>query len=161
MTVGVLQAFGNINSVLDRAVEGQIAFPFIERRDDGAQSAAGKILQYQKNLAIVFGDVVYRLDVRVIQGGEGLPFFFESSDAIGGRRQLFAQKLQNDRTMQPPVAREIHHTHAAFAEFVGDVVMRYDLSEHVAPSGQVACPVCRYYTPATGTRRACVDSTNR
>src|SRR5258708_24566258 len=63
--------------------------------------------------------------------------------------------------MQPAVAREIDHTHAAFAEFVGDVVMRYDLSEHVAPSGRVACPVCRYYTPATGTRRVCVDSTNR
>jgi hypothetical protein len=55
-----------------------------------------------------FADVVQRTDVRVIEGGDGACFTFETRSSIRVGREPFTEKFDGDRTLEPRVSRSIH-----------------------------------------------------
>src|SRR5580658_390431 len=78
-------------------------------------------------------DIVNGDDVRMIECGSSTSFSQESLDRAAVAEVAFGKELERHRASEPEVARTIDLTHAAAAEFGGDVVIAYGLADHPSP----------------------------
>jgi len=78
-------------------------------------------LQHQVPVAVGLFEPVNAADVRVIQRSEHLGLMLEAGEAIGIGGEIGGQDLDGDLPVEFGIGREIHHAHAAPAEFTQDL----------------------------------------
>ena len=80
------------------------------------QRLALEILHDQVGRALVFADVVQRADVRMIERGDCARFAVEALAELWIARELRAENLDRDGSVEPRIARPINFAHPARAE---------------------------------------------
>ena len=95
-----------------------------------SQFAAIHKLHDDEDLVVFFLDRVDRRDIGVVQGRRGLCL---DSEALAVRitgGDMAREKLYRDVAFQMLVVGFVDDTHPAFADVVGDSVVRNDLADH-------------------------------
>jgi hypothetical protein len=84
-------------------------------------------LHRQEEEAVSFLDRVNRDDIRVVEGGDGTRFTFESRPAVGIARRLVRQDLERDLASELRVFGQVDFAHAAGAQRAQDAIVREGL----------------------------------
>jgi len=79
------------------------------------------VLKDQILLAVCLFEPVNTADIWVVERGEDFGFALEARKAIGVRREVGGQGLDGDLPVESCIDGEIHHAHAAAAEFALDL----------------------------------------
>ncbi len=117
------KAVGDLDSDIDGLLEAD-GPPFL------AQGLPVNQLHRDKHLAVVFGDIVDRADVRVVQRRRELRFLGEPYLFGIVRRQPVGKKLECHRAVELGIEGFVHHAHAPFAQLLKDFIVGYCLSDH-------------------------------
>ncbi len=122
------QALGGLDGEVERLIELERAFG--DRVADGLTLDE---LHDDKGAPVGFVDVV---DDRYVGMGQCRGGFSFTPKARGDRvviQQMGGEKLQSDRALELGVLGLVDDTHAAFAELLGDLVVRDSLADHGSP----------------------------
>ena len=89
-----------------------------------------QVLHGDKRLAVLPADVVNGADVGVIQRRSCLGLTLEASQGLGVASHVVGQKFQGNKTEQAGVLRFVHHSHAAAAQFLEDLIVGNGFADH-------------------------------
>src|SRR5258707_923729 len=112
-------------------------------RDAMFQGHAIQIFHGDEAPALVLADLVYRADVRVIEGGGSACLPAETLQRQCVLRDVVREKLQGRETAKDRVLGLVNHTHAAATKLLHDVVMRNGFVEHTAGGKSMLLAVWR------------------
>ena len=131
-----LEPFGHLNRNRERL--SQLQRTFVNAL---AQRAALEEGHDDEGASFYLVDFVDRADVGVVKLGRGFRFALEALAAFFVAQQMRREKLQRHRSIELGVLGFVNHTHPAFTEFLGDLVMRNGLPDQgYAPQNLAIVP---------------------
>ena len=127
--VSRFQTLGGLRGDVDHLVELERAIADFVL--DGAARDEG---HGEEGLSLGLIDFIDGANVGMVECRRGLGFAQEAFLGFGVFNDVGAEKLQRDRTLKLGVEGFVNDTHATFAEFFGDLVVRDGETNHAAPS---------------------------
>src|SRR5215472_15200843 len=127
--VGGIQSFSDLDAKRERGFHVQRL-----SRDPRLQGHAVQELHDDEGLTVLFPDLVYGADVRMVQGGSCLRLPLEARQCLRVFGDFIRQEFQGDKAMQRYVFSLIDDPHAATAELLQYAVMRYGLADKLGGS---------------------------
>ena len=123
--VGGVECIGNLNADAEQRfdIDGPPANAVLQRLPI-------EILHGDEGMAVMFIDLVYGADVRVIQGGCRLSLPLKAAQGLRIACDFVGKELQSDEALELGVLGFEDNTHAAAAEFLDNPVVRYGLADH-------------------------------
>ena len=95
------ESFENLSCEVERPLD----------RETSLQAVTQSVAFHQLRYEVVRADIVKRANVRMIQGGDGASLLLKAV------REVLPGELDRDVAAQPGVARLVHLTHAAGADW--------------------------------------------
>ncbi len=120
-----VQRVGDLDAHFDQRVDRERSAV-----DAPPQRLAADHLHHEERQIAVPPDVEQRADIRMVERGRGPGFALEALEGDRILRELHRKEFDGDLPAEPRVLGPVDDTHAAFANFLQQAIVRNSLANH-------------------------------